>query len=231
MSLDNNAGQMDEIVIHDVFEDNEDEIREINLEFVQDSSFKGIHRAFTIFNNSQLNQTLRSFKNKRGRKHRINLRYLALEPVRNRRFAWNYLYAAGIAVLLTGIPAIIWYFTDLNPAYLLVAALLLTVAGLISLMLFFYHSRDTFIYKSLAAGVPLVELDNRKPNLREFDAFLYKLEEYIRKAQASGMSRQQMLAGELKDLRRLKDQGLLSEEVYERARAVIFKHKDYSASQ
>jgi hypothetical protein len=44
------------------------------------------------------------------------------------------------------------------------------------------------------------------------------------------MNRQQMLAGELKDLRRLKDAGLLSEETYANSRTLIFRHKDFSAN-
>jgi hypothetical protein len=86
------------------------------------------------------------------------------------------------------------------------------------------------VYRSIAAGVPLIELEYNKPNRQEFEAFTDRLEAYIRKAQSSGMSTQQRLAGELKDIRRLKEAGLLSEETYANSRTLIFKHKEFSAS-
>ena len=79
------------------------------------------------------------------------------------------------------------------------------------------------------AGVPLIELDFNKPGRYEFEAFTDRLEAYIRKAQSSGLNNRQRLAGELKDTRRLKEAGLLSEETYANSRALIFKHKEFSA--
>jgi hypothetical protein len=225
------ASQAEEIVITDVFENNEDEIREINADFLQDSTFKGIRRAFTIFNGTQLRQSYQSFKHSQAKPYRINLRYVRAEPERNRQFAWRSLSTSGAAMVMAVLLASTWYFTEYKSDYLLVAAVLLAVAGVIALLLFFYRSRDTYIYKSLVAGVPLIELDNHKPNMRDFDAFLYKLEAHIRDAHARAMSNRELLAGELKDLRRLKDAGMLTDEIYEQARALIFKHKDYSVSQ
>lgn len=225
------ASQAEEIVITDVFENNEDEIRKINIEFVQDSTVKGIRRSFTIFNDTHLYQALQTFKHRQTSPYRINLSYVRLEPERNRQFAWRCFMASAAGLVVSAVLASTWYFTEYKSDYLLVAAPLFAVAGVISLLLFFYRSRDTLIYKSLVAGVPLIELDNHKPNMRDFDAFLYKLEAHIRDAHAKSRSNRELLAGELKDLRRLKDAGMLTDEVYEQARGQIFKHKDYSVSQ
>ena len=225
------ASQAEEIVITDVFENNDDEIREVNTQFVQDSTVKGIRRTFTIFNGSQLHQTLQTFKHKQARPYRINLRYVSVEPARNRKFAWRCLMAFAIGLALAAIPAAVWYFTQFKSDYLLVASLLFAAASVISLLLFFYRTRDNYVYKSLVAGVPLIELDTNVPNMHAFDAFLSTLESYIRDVQKRAMSNRELLAGELKDLRRLKDAGMLSEEIYEQARTQIFRHKDYSVSQ
>jgi len=224
------ASSSEEIIIEDVFEENVDEIREVHARFLQDSTFKGIRREFAIVNKHHLIQSLRSFKNKRGRTHRINLKFVRQTPVRNRQFAWRSLQVSAACFVLSAIPACVWYYTTFNSYYLIVASLLLAVAGVIALLLFFYRSRDTHVYHSAVAGVPLIELDHNKPNRQEFEAFTDKLEAYIRKAQSSGMSKQQLLAGELKDLRRLKDEGLLNEETYANSRTIIFRHKDFSAS-
>lgn len=45
------------------------------------------------------------------------------------------------------------------------------------------------------------------------------------------MNKQQRLAAELKDIRRLKDAGMLNEEDYAHARTLIFRHKDFSATR
>jgi len=223
------ASPADEIVLVDHFEEDEDEIREVHAKFVQDSRFKGIRRDFTIFNKCQLLQSLQSFKNKRGNTHRINLKFVRQVPERHRQFAWRSLQVSGLGFVLAAIPACIWYFTEFKSIYLLVASLLFFVAGLIALLLFFYRSRDTYVYRSIAAGVPLIELDFNKPNRQEFEAFTDRLENYIRQAQSSGLNNQQRLAGELKDIRRLKEAGLFSEEIYANSRTLIFKHKEFSA--
>jgi heme/copper-type cytochrome/quinol oxidase subunit 4 len=222
------ASQAEEIIITDVFENNDDQVREINAEFVQDSTFKGIKRTFTLYNRSQIRQMLQSFKHKQSAPYRINLRFVRLEPERNRQYAWRCLLAFGIGLLLSMLPVAIWYYTEFKSDYLLVASLLFCVTAVIALLLFFYRTRDTWVYKSLVAGVPLIELDNRKPNLHEFDAFMSKLEIHIRDAHMSDKNQRELLAGELKDLRRLKEAGMLSEATYEQARATIFRHKDYS---
>jgi hypothetical protein len=222
------ATTADEIILVDHFEDDEDEIREVHVKFVQDRRFKGIRRDFTIFNKNQLLQSLQSFKNKRGNTHRINLKFVRQAPERHRQFAWRSLQISGLGFVLSAIPACVWYFTEFKSIYLLVASLLFFVAGVVALLLFFYRSRDTYVYRSIAAGVPLIELDFNKPNRQEFEAFTDRLEAYIRKAQSSGLNNQQRLAGELKDIRRLKEAGLLSEEIYANSRALIFKHKEFS---
>ena len=224
------ASVPEEIILADVFAENEDEVREVHAKFVQDSSFKGIRREFTLFNKTQLLQSLWSFKNKRGSTHRINLKYVRQVPERHRQYAWRSLQVSLLGFVLSVIPACVWYFTEFKSEYLIVVALLFIVAGMIALLLFFYRSRDTHVYRSIAAGVPLIELDYRKPSQSQFDAFSERLEVYIRRAQSGGMSNQQRLAGELKDIRRLKEAGMLSEKIYAESRALIFKHKDFSAS-
>lgn len=222
------ANQMDEIVISDVLDDDEHEVREVNAKFLQNSSFKGIKRSFLIFNKTQLLQSCQSFKTKQGNKHRINLKFIRLKPERQRQYAWRslvvFVLGLGVCAALAGT----WYYTDLKSDYLLAAAVLAAVATAIALLIFFYRSRDTLVYRSIAAGVPMIELAYRKPNQREFDDFLHKLDVSIRRAHASGMNNQQILAGELKDIRRLKDEGVLGDEVYARARKLIFQHKDFS---
>ncbi len=158
------ATATDEIILADHFEEDADEIREVHAKFVQDRRFKGIKRDFTIFNKDQLLQSLQSFKNKRGNTHRINLKFVRQAPERHRQFAWRSLQASGLGFVLGAIPACIWYFTEFKSIYLLVASVLFFVAGLIALLLFFYRSRDTYVYRSIAAGVPLIELDYNKPN-------------------------------------------------------------------
>ncbi len=224
------TSQTDEIIIADDLEENEDEIREVNAQFVQDSSFKGIKRSFTLFNKIQLHQTLQNFKNKKGSRYRINLRHVRQMPERHRQFARHSLMSFAGGLLCTVLLVAIWYYTEFKSDYLLMAAFLFAAASVIALLLFFYRSCDTCVYRSIAAGMPLIELDFGKPGQREFEAFTGLLENQIRKAQANDLNKQQRLAAELKDIRRLKDAGMLSEEDYSRARTLIFRHRDFSAN-
>lgn len=139
------ASQADEIIMADDFDENEDEVREVNAQFVQDSSFKGIKRSFVLFNKIQLRQTLQNFKNKKGSSYRINLRHTRQLPVRHRQFAWRSLSSFGMGMLCAVVSVAIWYYTEFKSDYLLITALLFAVAAVIGLLLFFIV-REILIY-------------------------------------------------------------------------------------
>ena len=73
-------------------------------------------------------------------------------------------------------------------------------------------------------------MSNHKSGSKEFDLFLVRLREHIKSAQ-DRLTMHQRLVGELKELRRIRDEGKISNEQYESARNVIFKHEAFQSRQ
>jgi len=233
MSMSEEAGQMGggitEITLSSDFDDDAHlKPERINIEYTQEQRFKGVRRKFKIFNDTQLYYSLKSFRNKDNKKHRINLSYVSAQPERECVVAWRWLSTAIATIIWSMLLLYIGMFTQYKADYIVIVGVLLGTFSMISMLIFYYRTQDKLIYKSFVANIPLFEVSNHKPGNNEFDSFMESLKNYIKKGQES-MSMHQRLVGELKDLRRIRDEGTISNEQYETARSIIFKHKAYQA--
>jgi hypothetical protein len=81
------------------------------------------------------------------------------------------------------------------------------------------------IFNSRKAKVPLVELVVNKPSKKEFSAFVKRVESCINAAhQKLNIAADKQLTGEMKTLRRLADQGVLSRSEYETAKSFLLSN-------
>jgi hypothetical protein len=111
------------------------------------------------------------------------------------------------------------------------SAVLTIVAALLTLLTFFYLSHDTVYFRSQFGKIRLFELANNNPDKKKFHSFVNKIVVQINKSKtAKGMNQSQLLAAELKQLRRLKDEGIVPDEAYERAKRLIFKHEAFKSA-
>ena len=79
-----------------------------------------------------------------------------------------------------------------------------------TLLLFFYHSSDIVYFRSQYGKVRLMELDYNKPDKDSFREFISKFCGQIKETkQASSLDPSQLLARELKELRRLKEERIV----------------------
>lgn len=198
----------------------------INLEYIQEQRFKGVRRTLKIFNDTQLYYTLKSFKNKNNKKQRINLSYVNAQPDRECVVAWNWLSTAFATIVWAMLLLYIGIFTQYKQDYIVIVGVLLGTFSMLSMLIFYYRTQDKLIYKSFVGDIPLFEVSNNKPGNKEFEAFLQSLSSHVETGQNS-LSMHQRLVGELKDLRRIRDEGTINNEQYESARSLIFKHKAY----
>lgn len=218
-----------EITLSSDFEDDEHlKPERINIEYVQEQRFKGVKRRFKIFNDTQLYYTLNSFKHKDNKQHRINLSYVSTQPERECVVAWKWLSIAIATIVWSTLLLYVGIFTQYNADFIVIVGVLLGTLSMLAMMTFYYQTQDKLIYKSYVADVPLFEVSNHKPGNRGFDTFMASLRKHIETGQES-LSMPQRLVGELKDLRRIRDEGTISNEQYESARTIIFKHEAYQA--
>ena len=116
---------------------------------------------------------------------------------------------------MLGVDAALVFSGWLNEASVIALGLFITatVVGLMTLLAFFYFTNDTVYFR------------NKNPDSDSFRAFINELVTQINKSKtASNKNNSQLLASELQQLRRLKDETVITEDVYEKAKALIFKH-------
>ena len=202
----------------------------INVAFVQEQKFKGVRRTFKIFNDTQLHYTLKSFRHKDNKKHRVNLSYVSDQPERECTVAWRWLSTSFATLVWSMLLLYVGLFTQFKADYIVIVGVLLGTFSMISMLTFYYRTQDKLIYRSFVGNIPLFEVSNHKPGNREFDLFMEKLRQHIKLAQDK-LSMHQRLVGELKDLRRIRDEGKISNEQYESARNIIFKHEAFQSKQ
>lgn len=201
-----------------------------NFEFEQSHKLRGIHRHLSVFNDSQCYQKIKN-KHRRKYKFRLDLAFLDPRPFRIRNIAWKWLYAS---LALWGLDAIMLVagWVDTSSIELLGLFIIFTVGAIVTLLAFFYLSYDTVYFRSQYGKIRLLELENKRPNPKSFTAFINKIVVQINKSKtARGLDQSKFLAAELKELRRLKDEAIVPEESYEKAKRLIFKHEAFKSSE
>jgi hypothetical protein len=202
----------------------------VNIIYVQEQKFKGVKRAFKIFNDTQLYYMQKSFRHKENTKHRVNLNYVDIKPGRECTVAWRWLSTAFATIVWSMLLLYVGLFTQYKADYIVIVGVLLGTFSMISMLIFYYRTQDKLIFKSYVGKIPLFEVSNHKPGNQEFDTFMETLRQHIKHAQGR-LTMHQRLAGELKDLRRIRDEGRISNEDYESARNTIFKHEAFQTKQ
>jgi len=206
--------------------------KKINHKYIQHGGIKGITQTLTLYNDIYLHDSIKSFKSKGTHKRRIDLAHLDPRPERKVFIDWVWLYAALGATAWAFVMVYVGVFTDFAIANvtMLPIGILLGTLGMVGFMVFIYRSSDKLVYRSYIGRVPLLEIFN-KPKQKEFNDFVEKLKSHIDLAQkGKGLSMQQRLGGEVKELRRHVEEGMVKNEDYEKARTRIFKHESFSLS-
>lgn len=205
-------------------------VEHVNFEIEQTSKMHGIYRKITVFNDAQCYQTIKN-KHRKKYKYRTDIAYLDPRPFRSRIRSWRYLY---LALALMGIDAVLLLggFIDTSSVNSLGLFVGLLVVGIMSLLAFVYSSRDRVFFRTRYGKIRLVELINKKPDNKSFRSFINNFVMQINKARtARGLNQARFLARELKELRRLKDEGVIPENSYEKAKQLIFRHEAFTSAE
>ena len=211
------------------FSDNEKiPVEHINFEFEQSHKLRGMHRKLTIFNNTQCYQWIQN-KHRRKHKFRLDLAYLDPRPFRLRHIVWKCLYASLSLWVLAGVFVFMgWLNTNSINSIGIFGGIVLVAA--MTLLAFFYLSHDTVYFRSQFGKIRLFELASNNPDKESFHSFVNQIVVQINKSKAAKeMNQSQLLAAELKELRRLKDENIVPDDSYEKAKSLIFKHEAFKA--
>ncbi len=209
--------------------------RELSELFVQTSKLQGVRRGFQLYKQAHLFQVFDWYRDREKRKFRINLACLNARPEQQIRREWKWLTTALATAIWSVVLIYIASFTNvaggvipLQPVHLVSAGVLMGTITVISLLLFAYYKQDKTVFRSYQSQLPLVVLDTDKPDPDSFNRLRQMIEQGIEQATLY-MDLQERLVIELRELRRLRDEGVIEHDDYENARNAIFSHSEYRA--
>lgn len=173
------------------------------------------------------NRTLRidTQENKRSSSYRIDVIALKNKHSRQLTFAWKWLAMALIlftVLLVESSYSLI--FPGTGSWLSILGQSLMGLLSVACLVYFIKLSHGKYVFNSRHARVPLLEVWSRSPSGKSAKNFLKLIEKRIENAhQHMNLSEEQQLTGEMKMLRRLKDENILKDSAYEAARARLMK--------
>ncbi len=165
-----------------------------------------------------------------GRQRSYELDVLALDGKPRFRLvvAWRWLLAFAVVVALEyPVLSILLPRVDPQGDYALPVIVVFALTAFIFILLAFASSYRETVFRSRHGHWPLVRLLHNRPDAAAFRAFVEAVADACERATAqAGLSRRQLLAGEIKTLRRLSKKGVLTSDEYERLRERLMKMTD-----
>ena len=196
----------------------------MNLELNQKRSFAG-ERQFRFKDQNTVLVTLKNLKNRK--EYLIDLAAIDHKDSRHFVFAKKLLMVFVIFLSLS----FIMYFSPLIELlelpykdWFISASVILS---LISFILFISFTRMERVFKSRHAKVPLLSFYNGLPNNKEFKNFIEQIRAISKKRfEKLNLDLQQQYAGELKTIRRVLDEGVITQSYYDRAKNKLLNQSD-----
>lgn len=219
--------QQDDITL---FTDDEHVIvKQVNFEFVQRSKMKGEVREFTVFNDIHCYQKV-TRKHRGKQKFRVNLAYMDPMPKREFILADSWLFVAAISAVVSFMLIYVGWFSEMqvNSNLMFILTSLSITFCLLAVLVALLKTQDRLIMFSRFGRAPILEFINNNPDHESFQQFSDQLSRQILLAsQRNPASPKEILAQELKELRRLRNESVIPALQYERAKKQIFRNKAF----
>ena len=193
--------------------------KHINRVMVQESRFKGEVRRFEIYNDKFIKIRIRNVFG--DKTYHVNMGMLEPWPTLHRRISWRWLLGLsyfGVAALIFGIYLYLHPDNE-NIGRLIPFITLFLFLALAALLMFLYSSPNVMEFRSRYGNCALISLLKNNPSKHEFRHFTDELKTRVLAAsQVVTFNKKQMLEIELKELRRLTDEGVLLEQEFQQAK-------------
>ena len=206
-------------------------VDKINQQFRQENSLKGVVHEFTIFNDIYLNQMIKK-KHRNKSEFHIDMDLLDASPKHEFILAYDWLITTIFSSLTTILILYIFWFSNiqvhLTTAYIITAFSVSFSSIMLLVTLLKTDSRVELF--SRYGAIPVVKFINNNPSKGVLTEFLNNLHLYVTHAQRiSTRNTQELLSMELKELRRLQTESIISLDLYEQAKKNIFSHKAFKS--
>jgi len=197
-------------------------LNEITLELLQTNNWKEQQKLFRIYDSKFLNVNEKFAK--KTRSYNVHLTLLDPNPVRKRSLNLKHLLIA------SGLFCLAWLILKFVPQgfpgfpshYMYSLVVLSVTLGAILIVYMIKQAKHVLIFYSNHGRVPIAELFYKIPSKKAVNAFAGELINCIHTAKSSNYyDSSQTLAAELSEHRRLRDEAVITEEMYERAKTNI----------
>lgn len=191
------------------------ETRTVNRAMVQTSKAKGETRSFEIYDDKFIDVTIDNLFGQKN--YQLNLCMLEPWPVRNRDISWRWLLSMvyfAIAAIAYGVYLYQHLSGDILSRLIpFIVIFILLMLG--SLLMFLYRSPNVTEFRSRYCGCVLISLLYANPDKESFDQFVEEVKQRILLAsQQVRIDKHRMLINEITKLRRLRNDGIISEREY-----------------
>lgn len=191
------------------------EPRTVNRTMVQISKAKGETRTFEIYDDKFIDITIDNLFGQKN--YQLNLCMLEPWPVRNRDISWRWLLSMvyfAIAAVAYGI-YLYQHLTGDVLSRLIPFIVIFILLMLGSLLMFLYRSPNVTESRSRYCGCVLISLLYANPDKESFDQFVEEVKQRILlSSQQVRIDKHRMLINEITKLRRLRNDGIISEREY-----------------
>lgn len=201
---------------------------EINAHLRQQGSY-GVQREYQLVNG----RNIRIAIGNKARNKVFNVPILALaeKSKTSLHIAWAWFWLALCGIL--AIPVYLYIRAELGlKAQLLDFVILgaLVVAVLVGLSMLVMNFSRKRVYFTAYSNVPLFDILIGKPDKQSYKEFLAVLDSYQHKTRSDwSLKPEQQIAGEIRMLRRLANEGVIAQKVYEAAKDKMFTANRQSA--
>lgn len=200
------------------------EEKQHNSNLFQESNARGEKRAFEIYNNKFIKVITNNIISNNS--YHLNLSMLAPWPVRHRNISWQWLLAVFYFSLTTlSYTAYLFYFQEsAKLERLLPFIVIFLLLSLATFLMFLYRSPNVTEFRSRYGNCVVLSLLYNKPNKKEFKQFIEEIKlRSLSASQVVTLDKKQMLEIEMNELRRLRNEGVITQHDYADAKARIIQ--------
>lgn len=195
-----------------------------NSNLHQESNARGEKRSFEIYNDKFIKVTTNNIISKRS--YHLNLSMLAPWPVRHRNISWQWLLAVLYFSLTTlAFTSYIFYFQETSKLErLLPFVVIFLLLSLATFLMFLYQSPNVIEFKSRYGNCVVLSLLYNNPTKKEFKNFVEEIKlRSMSASQVVKLDKKQMLEIEMNELRRLRNEEIITQHHYADAKARIIQ--------
>ncbi|MGD8572600.1 MAG: hypothetical protein PVG89_04315 [Gammaproteobacteria bacterium] len=208
------------------------DLNQVTLELLQTSKVREYQKLFRVFDNKLL--AISEITPRHHNEYTIPLSLLDENATSKWIIKFRYLLLAGLFILLawTNHTLMSMKFGIFNNPNMYAVTVLLTTMGAILLVYMIRQSRHVLLFKSKHGRIPLIEVRHNNPDKQRFRQFSRQLANLITQCDTSNyFTPSQILAAELSEHRRLRDEGLLTDKQYQQVKQHFMDFHSRSAQQ